>query len=169
MRCIAIGFAAAFALTSEAAQANLLATPGFEASIGNRITFGYVIAEPDHPLKASPASRGAMRSILADFSDPSAAPLTLQNFSSLPRHSVLRSVKNRQHGGIAFYFDLGSSEPLSHEDAFAIDVWQSHSAIAGIAPAGTVQFEAFVRFLYPTMDSGSIQLDAAALLPEQVD
>lgn len=169
IRFICIVFAATIALPSGAARANLLATPGFEASISDKITFGYVIAEPDQPLRAGPVTRGTMRSTLADFSDDSTATRTLQSLSALSRHSIPRSLKNHEPGGIAFHLDLGSGEELTLEDSFAIDVWQNHSAVAGIVPAGTVQFEAFVRFLHPTIESGSIQLDTAALLPEQGD
>jgi hypothetical protein len=172
---------------------NLLTNPGFEAGLSGWITFGNVFAEAANPPQFVPNSGNGLMSMFGNFSGGFNVSGLFQEFPATPGSEWLLDVYSRHFSGDAITGDgpggpapndnwvvqkivfkdaadveIGAVESIILDGTFATDVWHDNAPITGIAPAATVQVEAFFLYLQPQFAGGASHLDDAnfELIPE---
>jgi hypothetical protein len=171
------------AATSAPASANMLANPGFESGLAGWFTFGNVFPEAANPPAIVPLSGNGVAKMFGGFSggfnvggmfqEFPAAPGTHWQMSSNARHWsgdplvgavptgnwVVQKIVFKDAGDA----EIGAAESVILDGTFPADVWHAAAPILGIAPAGTVQVEAFILFLQPALDGGAALIDDVSL------
>jgi len=164
---------------------NLLATPGSESGLDGWITFGNVFAEVANPPQFVPFEGEGLASMFGNFTGEFNVSGLFQEFDAVPGSEWMLDVYSRHFSGDAMIGDgppnsnwvvqkivfkdaadveIGAVESVILDGTFPTDVWIDNDPIAGIAPDGTVQVEAFFLYLQPLFDGGAVHLDNASLV-----
>jgi hypothetical protein len=171
------------AATSGPASANVLANPGFESGLAGWITFGNVYPEAANPPAIVPLNGNGVAKMFGGFSGGFNVGGMFQEFPASPgMHWQMASFARHWSGDplvgalpsgnwvvqkIVFKdagdAEIGAAESVILDGTSAPDAWHPAPAIIGIAPAGTVQVEAFILFLQPAFDGGAAQIDDVSL------
>lgn len=168
---------------------NLLVNPGFESGLDGWFVFGNAYAESSNPPQFVPYEGDGLVSMFGNFSGSFNVTGIFQEFPALPGQSWTMDAYTRHWSGdpmvgsgapddnwavmkIAFKdagdIEIGSAERTILDGTFATDVWHDHEPISGLAPAGTVQVEAFILYLQPVFDGGAAHVDNVFLVPAPV-
>jgi hypothetical protein len=177
---------AAIGAAGTAANANLLVNPGFEDGLNGWLWFGNVFHETTNPPQFEPYEGDGVVSMFGNFTGGFNVTGIYQEFDAAPGTEWTLDVFSRHFSGdpligngapdanwvvqkIAFKdaadAEIGSVESTIMDGTFATDTWFDNAAITGVAPAGTVQVEAFVLYLQPLFDGGAVHIDNAYFIP----
>lgn len=178
------------AMASVASAQNLFVNPSFEAGptgggASGWITFGNVFTEADNGGQFIAHSGNQLVSMFGNFTggfnvtgmfqEFPASPGTQWQMSSFARHYSGDAMIGSQAAGgnwvvqkIVFKdaadVEIGAVESMILDGSYPTDVWHASGPILGVAPAGTVQVEAFILYLQPAFDGGAAQIDDVELL-----
>ena len=165
---------------------NLLTNPGFESGLDGWITFGNVFAETANPPQFVPFEGDGLASMFGNFSGSFNVSGMFQEFAAAPGSEWTMDGYSRHFSGdpmigpgapdanwvvmkLAFKdiadVEIGAVEATILDGTSPMDVWIDNDPIVGIAPAGTVQVEAFFLYLQPGFDGGAAHIDNAYLIP----
>jgi hypothetical protein len=177
---------------ASAANANILANPGFEGATGygaaGWITFGNGYTEAAAPPAIVPLSGNGIAKMFGGFTGGFSVSGMFQEFPTAPGEMWTMSVASRHFSGDAM---IGAGAPASNwavmklaffdasnvelgfaaveatilNGSFATDVWHINAPIAGAAPAGAVKVQTFLLYLAPGNDGGAAQFDDAVVTP----
>jgi hypothetical protein len=181
-RCICVGaagllLAVVLALPASGAV-NLFTNPGFEDGLNGWIAFGNAYPETSNPPEIVPLEGNGEAKIFGNWSGGFNVTGFFQEFAATPGSPWKLSVASRHWSGDAMTQDgvddnwvvqklafkdagdaeIGAVESTILDGTFATDVWHENEPVVGIAPAGTVQVEAFVLYLQPLFDGGAAHL-----------
>ena len=165
---------------------NLLTNPGFESGLDGWSTFGNVFAETANPPQFVPFEGDGLVSMFGNFSGGFNVSGLFQEFAATPGSQWTMDGYSRHFSGdpmigvgapdanwvvmkLAFKdaadLEIGAVEATILDGTSPTDVWIDNDPIVGIAPAGTVQVEAFFLYLQPGFDGGAAHIDNAYLIP----
>ncbi len=170
--------------TVSLASANELANPGMEdgppgPGVQDWITFANVFTEAANPPQFEPLSGNQLAVLFGPF-DGSVVSGMFQEFPTAEGAEWQMSSNARHWSGDAVIGDnfvvqkivfkdaadveIGAVESTILDPSFATDMWHAAAPIVGVAPAGTVQVEAFILFVQLGFDPGAVQIDDVELV-----
>ncbi len=168
-------------VAGSASAQNLLVNDGFEdpppAGLTGWITFGNVFAESSNPPAVVPGGGtgvakmfGTFPGVSGMFQEFPAGPGSMWGIESSARHwsgdaligagapndnFVVQKIVFKDAGDV----EIGAVESVILDGTFSTDTWHNSGLIVGVAPAGTVQVEAFILFVQPNTDGGAALID----------
>lgn len=175
------------ATASLASAQNVLSNPGFESGLTGWIAFGNVYPEASNPPAIVPLSGNGVAKMFGTFSGGFGVSGMFQEFAAAPGSAWQLSSNARHFSGDAMIgqagtgnwvvqkivfkdagdVEIGAVESTILDGTFPADTWHPAAPIAAVAPAGTVQVEAFVLYLQPAFDGGAAQIDDVSFEPIQ--
>ena len=171
---------------SSAFAQNLLTNPGFEDGLNGWFAFGNAFAEASNPPEIVPFEGNGIAKMFGNFSGGFDVTGIFQEFPAAPGQTWEMDAYSRHYSGDAMIgnglpdsnwvvmkivfkdagdAEIGAAESTILDGTYATDTWFDNAPVSGIAPAGTVQVEAFILYLQPFNDGGAAHIDNVSLIP----
>ena len=149
------------------------------------LAFGNMAVERENAPQFVPYEGTKLLSMWGNWSGPYNVTGIYQEFPSVPGDEWAICIKSRHYSGdpmigsaatggnfvvqkIVFKdasdVEIGANESVILDGTFATDTWFDNQPISAIAPAGTVEVEAFVLYVQVDADGGAAHIDYCSFI-----